>query len=123
LRSRETDAEAKLWQRLRDRRLSGEKFRRQHPLGRYVLDFFAAEVKLAVELDGGGHIEPAQAAYDRERTKNLNRSGIQVIRFPDDDVLLRTDAVLESIAHVLDERRVPHPNPLPPGEGSSTERP
>lgn len=114
LRSSNTDAETTLWHQLRARRLGGYKFRRQHPLGPYILDFYCHEALLAVELDGGQHEEPARAAYDRSREQWLARQGVRVLRFWDHDTLLDTDAVLESILNALR----PHPDPLPEGEGA-----
>jgi very-short-patch-repair endonuclease len=101
LRRKATDAEKYLWSLLRNRQLAGYKFRRQHPLGRFVLDFYCHEAKLCVELDGGQHAEPAQADYDRERTAWLNQEGIRVIRFWNTDVLNNIEGVLQSILIAL----------------------
>jgi very-short-patch-repair endonuclease len=101
LRRKATDAEKYLWSLLRNRQLAGYKFRRQHPLGRFVLDFYCHEAKLCVELDGGQHAEPAQADYDRERTVWLNREGIRVIRFWNTDVFNNIEGVLQSILIAL----------------------
>ncbi len=105
LRRDSSDAESKLWHFLRDRRLGGFKFRRQHPVGRFILDFYCAEAQLAVELDGGQHAEPYQAAYDEERTRVLNEWGICVLRFWDNDALKNTLGVLEMIWEALHEQR------------------
>jgi ATP-dependent helicase HrpA/adenine-specific DNA-methyltransferase len=86
LRSRLTDAEKLLWHILRDRRFCGYKFRRQHPVSRFILDFYCYEEKLAVELDGGVHCSDEQLAYDAERTKELEGAGIRVLRFWNNDV-------------------------------------
>ncbi len=110
LRHRSTDAERKLWHHLRNRRLAGYKFRRQHPLPPYVLDFVCLESNLVVELDGGQHLE--QVAHDQRRTAFLQSKGFQVLRFWDDDVLLKTEAVLEEILRQLN---TPHPDLLPAG--------
>ena len=67
LRKQATPAERKLWSIVRDRRLDGYKFRRQHGIGRYILDFYCSKAKLAVEVDGSVHDDPARAEYDRER--------------------------------------------------------
>jgi very-short-patch-repair endonuclease len=101
LRRKATDAEKYLWSLLRNRQLAGYKFRRQHPLGRFVLDFYCHEAKLCVELDGGQHAETAQAEYDRERTAWLNQEGIRVIRFWNTDVLNNIEGVLQSILIAL----------------------
>jgi len=94
LRRRQTDAESRLWGYLRDRRFLGLKFRRQVPSGRYVLDFYCHELRMAVELDGGQHLE---SAYDIERDAWLVEQGIRVVRFWNHDVLARTDVVLEAL--------------------------
>ena len=101
LRRRATRAEIVLWHQLRGRRLEGFKFRRQHRVGPYVLDFYCSQARLAIELDGGGHAEPGQAAYDRERTRELESRGIRELRFWNHDVLKRREAVLAEIAEVL----------------------
>lgn len=111
LRKRQADAEQKLWRYLRDRQLQGLKFRRQFPLPPYVLDFYCAERKLVLELDGGQHIESAQ--YDLERTAFLQARGFTILRFWNDDVILKTDAVLNRI--LLEIEKPPHPGPLPAG--------
>jgi very-short-patch-repair endonuclease len=115
LRVGSTDAECKLWRYLRNRLLGGYRFRRQTPLGKYVADFVCMDAKLVVELDGGQHLE--RTRKDDLRSAYLARGKFQVIRFWDDDVLLRTDAVLKQILHALMQAS-PHPNPLPQtGEG------
>jgi very-short-patch-repair endonuclease len=95
------DAESYLWQFLRDRRLCGYKFRRQHPVGRYILDFYCEQTKLAIELDGGQHQE--QVTYDDRRTAQLNATGIKVIRFWNNEVLTLPEQVLEEILFNLSE--------------------
>ena len=80
---------------------SGLKFRRQFPLGPYVLDLWCAEARLVVEVDGAHHLEPDQAAHDAERTAWLEARGARVVRFLDTEVLLETDAVVQRIADVL----------------------
>ena len=114
LRQKQTDAEQLLWGLLRDRRLAGKKFRRQHPVDRYILDFYCHELKLAIELDGGQHSEEATKQYDEDRTRHLNEHGIRVIRLWNNQVLQETDAVLESLWNALT------PTPLPGGEGRWT---
>ena len=115
LRHNSTDAERRLWYYLRNRQLDGYRFRRQVPLGRYIVDFACIESKLIVELDGGQHAE--QMAEDAERTNYLARGGLRVVRFWNDDVLIRTESVLERILVALREAS-PHPSPLPQaGEG------
>ncbi len=93
-----TPAEAKLWEALRDRKVAGLKFRRQHPIGVYVLDFFCLEKMLAIEVDGGIHALPNQAERDRERTCQLNEQGIRVLRFTNEQILQNLEAVITEIA-------------------------
>ena len=81
-----TFAEEKLWQALRNRRLAGLKFRRQHPYERFVLDAFCVEHQLEIEIDGGVHADPAQAIHDRERAEFLQVRGIRVLRFSNAEV-------------------------------------
>jgi very-short-patch-repair endonuclease len=95
LRQPLTPAEQRLWAALRDRRLEGYKFRRQHPIDRFIVDFFCHECALAVEVDGNSHV--TQAEYDQARTEWLNEHGYTVIRFTNEDVLKRLHAVLEAI--------------------------
>ena len=97
LRRAQTDAESLLWSRLRGRRLADLRFRRQHTAYGYILDFYCARARLGVELDGGQHVETEERGHDLQRSKELLRHGIRVIRFFNDEVLLRTDDVLEVI--------------------------
>ncbi|MEO0031604.1 MAG: hypothetical protein RIS94_1362 [Pseudomonadota bacterium] len=114
LRRNQTDAEARLWQRLRNRQIAGAKFTRQVPLGPYVVDFCCRPIKLVLELDGGQH---ADNPRDLERTRRLEAHGYRVVRFWNNDVLTNTDGVLQAIAlAVAKAAQPPHPNPLPGGE-------
>lgn len=116
LRSRQTDAEQKLWYRLRAKRFLGLKFKRQYPLGPFIVDFVCLARGLAIEIDGGQHQE--QQDEDARRTRYLNQHGLRVLRYWNDDVLNRTDAVLEHLRLCLAETPSP-PAPLPhAGEGS-----
>jgi very-short-patch-repair endonuclease len=107
LRQQMTDAERRLWRHLRAHRLEGAKFRRQWPLGRYVVDFICLPAKLVVEVDGGQH---ADSESDRIRDGWLEAQGYRVLRFWNNEVLQETDAVLERIVEWLD---VPPSPPLP----------
>ena len=100
LRNAGTDAERRLWQHLRLRQFAGCKFRRQVPIAGYIADFVCPEMKLIVELDGGQHVE--QAAYDARRTHALEAEGYRVLRYWNDDVLVRTTGVLEDILRALE---------------------
>jgi adenine-specific DNA-methyltransferase len=97
LRCRRTPAEQVLWATLRDRRLVGLKFRRQHVFGPYVLDFCAPLVCLVVELDGTSHDDDEHRTYDAARTEYLVAHGYRVIRFRNDDVLADLPNVLRRI--------------------------
>ncbi len=112
-----TDAEQLLWRHLRNRQLSGFKFRRQHEIGHYIVDFACAETLLIVELDGGQHAD--QVVYDERRTLQLQAMGYRVLRFWNNDVLLDIESVLTVILDVL-ASPAPHPNPLPAGERGSS---
>lgn len=101
LRKNQTDAESLLWQLLRDRQLNQCKFRRQHPIEPYILDFYCHEQKLAIELDGGQHNERSAIEKDRDRTAFLEKQGITVLRFWNSEVLQNTEAVLEQIYNAL----------------------
>src|SRR5579863_525367 len=91
LRANSTDAEMRLWSRLRRKQLDGFRFRRQQPLGNYVVDFFCPEAKLIVEVDGGQH---AESASDDVRTRWLEARGDRIVRFWNNDVLANTEGVL-----------------------------
>lgn len=103
LRSRQTDAEIRMWSRLRDRRLFGFRFVRQEQIGPYFADFACREANLVVELDGSQH---AESAYDERRTKVIEGHGYRVVRFWNTDVLLHTDDVLQVIADELATSRL-----------------
>ncbi len=97
LRSGMTPAESRLWESLRHRRLGGLRFRRQHGIGRVVLDFYCAAHKLAVEVDGGIHDTAPQAERDAERTRFLAGMEIRVVRVHNDEVLTDITTVLRRI--------------------------
>ena len=123
LRKRQTDAEQRLWTRLRDRQLLGFKFRRQHLIGRYIADFCCAEARFVIELDGDQHA--IDRASDAERTAILEREGYRVLRFWDNDVFQNLEGVLVRIAEALKTPHpspTPHPGPLPKGEREQKNR-
>jgi very-short-patch-repair endonuclease len=93
-----TEAEAVLWTALRRRQVAGLRFRKQHPVGPYILDFYCSEQSLAVEVDGGVHEDPNVHMRDVVRTLNLNHECITVLRFSNNDVLHHLDTVLDRIA-------------------------
>jgi len=101
LRKQQTDVELLLWQRLRDRRLAGYKFRRQKPIGYYVVDFICVERKLIIEIDGGQHKTLEGKKYDRRRSQFLQKQGYNVIRFWDNEVKQEMDEVLRVVNQAL----------------------
>jgi very-short-patch-repair endonuclease len=130
LRQRHTDAEKLLWALLRNRGLGGFKFRRQHPVDPYVLDFYCAEKRLGIELDGAQHEGPQATCPDERRTARLLKQGIRVVRFPNQDVLADTQSVLKTIwcalhreslapalSHEDREQGTLTPSPSPSGRG------
>jgi very-short-patch-repair endonuclease len=111
LRKQSTDAERLFWSRVRGHRLNGYKFKRQHPIGCYIVDFVCIEVRLVVELDGGQH---AKSNADKTRDAQLRNQGYRVLRFWNNDVLSNIDGVVEQLIENL------RPSPLPSpktGEG------
>jgi primosomal protein N' (replication factor Y) len=103
LRRTQTDAERKLWLHLRNRRTHGVKFRRQHPIEKYIADFCSVESQLIIELDGGQHLE--RTKEDGQRSRFFERKGFRVLRFWNNDVLLNTEAVVEQISRFFGDRR------------------
>ena len=95
LRRNLTDAERALWRVLRNRQVSGYRFRRQAPIGPYIVDFVCFEIRLVIEVDGGQHVE--QAKYDDERTAWLEDAGFRVVRFCNNEVLEDMGAVRDAI--------------------------
>ena len=123
LRREQTDAEKKLWVRLRSRQLGDFKFRRQFVIGPFITDFCCFEQRLVVELDGGQHADQSDA--DRRRSDFLLSRGYRVLRFWDNQVMENIDSVLEQILLALDKAAfegVPSPFPLPKGEGKNKTR-
>lgn len=111
LRSNSTSAEERLWWHIRNRQLIGLKFRRQVPIGTFIVDFLCYEQKLIVEVDGGQH---ADSKKDQVRDIWLKNQGYRVLRFWNVDVLQNTSGVLETIIQSI--TTPPHPRPLPRGE-------
>ena len=121
LRRDPTEAEKRLWSKLRAGQLDGHKFVRQIGIGPYVVDFVCRDAKLVVEVDGSQH---ADSAKDAERTAFLNQLGYRVMRFWNNEVLSNTDGVLQMIVAALaddqrqaDRANAPHPDPLPAEAG------
>jgi ATP-dependent helicase HrpA len=120
LRKNTTNAERLLWHLLRDRQVLDSKFRRQHPMGSYILDFYCHEAKLAIELDGGQHGDGAQLKHDEKRSAWLKEQGITVLRFWNNEVLTNTEGVLQVVYEWLSENGPTSKSsltpPLSPGE-------
>ena len=104
MRKEPTPAEQALWKLLRNRRLAGFKFRRQHPFGRYILDGYCPRAKLVVEADGDTHATPEGQESDRARDEYLAANGILVLRFWNVELAEEEEAILERIATVCGER-------------------
>ena len=105
LRKRATEAETRLWSRLRNRQIANLKFRRQHPFGNRVVDFFCEGAKLAIELDGSGHLSYRGQTSDLDREIDLYEKGIRVLRFQNTDVFNNLDGVLNAIIYAVDPER------------------
>jgi very-short-patch-repair endonuclease len=114
LRRDSTDAECIIWSALRAHRLNGASFRRQTPIGPYVVDFLCHNARLVVELDGGQHFEPQQQRRDARRDAFLTNKGYRVLRFNNHDVITNKAAVLETIAAAINHSPSP---PLPRKRG------
>jgi very-short-patch-repair endonuclease len=104
-RKQSTPAEACLWEALRRKKLYGFYFRRQHPVGRFIADFYCSDCKLVIEIDGEIHNE--QSGYDAARTEEIETYGYQVIRFQNQQILNDLDSVLKTIHQVLLNRSPP----------------
>jgi len=97
LRKQTTEAEEKLWEQLRNRRFEGLKFRRQHPLNRFVADFYCHEKRLVVEVDGGIHNEKEVIERDEGREVDLQNFGLTIIRFTNEEIMTNMGEVLEKL--------------------------
>ena len=111
LRKNPTDAEFKLWQNIREKRIRGYQFYRQKNIGNYIVDFYCPAGKLIIELDGGQHNQPEDREYDAERTAYLNAHGVKVVRFWNNEVLCEMEGVLARL-----EKLTPPNLPLNQGE-------
>jgi very-short-patch-repair endonuclease len=124
LRGALSDAEQKLWRALRRDQIGGLSFRRQHAVGPYVLHFYCPAIRFAVEVDGGQHNLPRERKRDQERTEWLEKKGIHLIRFWNNDVFRNFDGVLGEIVRVSEALCMRRATPTPAlplsGGGSST---
>lgn len=100
LRKNLTPAEAQLWSALRGRQLAGLKFRRQHPVGQFIVDFYCPSCKLVIEVDGDIHTQ--QQVYDEARTQHLQSFGYRVLRFSNEEVLSDLQTVLTHIVEIAE---------------------
>ena len=100
LRRNESDAERKLWYKLRSRQFENLKFRRQHPIGKYIVDFVSLDKKIVIEVDGSQHDKSRNLENDKQRTSWLESEGFRVIRFWNNDVLLNIEGV---VARIIEE--------------------
>ena len=103
------EAEKKLWFRLRRRKIAGHLFRRQVPVGDYIVDFACLSARLIIEVDGGRHRDRDSWILDAKRTASLEANGYLVMRFWNSRVLWEIDTVTETIFHALASRTTPHP--------------
>jgi very-short-patch-repair endonuclease len=103
LRKNMTLAELILWKRLKDRKMFNTKFRKQHPVYIFIVDFYCHEYKLVIEVDGGIHNNNELNEYDLSRTDELNRFGIKVIRFTNDQIVYNIDSVVNKILQTITE--------------------
>ncbi len=113
LRRDMTDSEWRIWSELRKRQIGGHRFRRQHPIGNFILDFVCLDRRLVVEVDGGHHSEPEQLVRDRARDHWLASQGYKVVRVDNQEVFDNLDGVLQTIWAEL-EARTPRPRKRPP---------
>lgn len=117
MRKEPTEAEEKLWQVVRNRKLAGFKFRRQHPFEGFILDFYFDEARLGVEVDGKIHQLAEQLQYDRQREAYLNELGIEIMRFTNDQIESNVFEVARMIKERILEKRKNLPSPLPLSRG------
>jgi very-short-patch-repair endonuclease len=103
LRKNMTLAELVLWKKLKDRKLFKTKFRRQHPVNIFIVDFYCHEYKLAVEIDGEIHFNKEANEYDSDRTNDLNKLGIKVLRFSNDQIIFNIDSVIIKILEEIQD--------------------
>ncbi len=101
LRDNNTEAEKRLWEALRLKKLDGFRFRNQHPIGSDIVDFYCHSAKLAIEVDGGYHLAKEQREYDLGRDKDLSLNGMRILRFSNQEVMGNLEAVLEKIRELL----------------------
>ena len=114
LRAQATDAESLLWRHLRAHRFAGFKFKRQQPIGPYIVDFVCLSARIVIEVDGGQH---SLGTSDEARARYLEANGYRVLRFWNNEVLENTPGVLSAIDTAINAERPPTPDPSPPQAG------
>ena len=120
LRSTMTGPETRLWSKLKARQFQGLKFRRQHGIGPYIVDFYCPEQSLVIEVDGDSHADADQIVKDRQREQYLQSRGLRVIRYINDDIVNNLDGVLEDLAGKVSSGST-SPYPSLPRRGEETE--
>lgn len=110
LRNNATTAEATLWRFLKKSQLVGRKFRRQHSIGNYVVDFYCPAEKLVIELDGESHFHQSSYEYDKGRTEYLQSLNLRILRFENDEVFKTTESVLDKIKSAFQNSTTPNPS-------------
>ena len=101
LRENQTEAEELLWLALKNNQVDGYKFRRQHPISKYIADFYCHSLKLVIEIDGGYHLTEEQQDLDKKRTANIEFQGLKVIRFSNEEILLKLPEVIIKIKEFI----------------------
>ena len=116
LRQLSTKSEQIMWNMLRQRQINNLKFRRQHPIGPFVVDFYCSEINLVIEVDGDIHAFPKNRLKDELRERYIKSQGLRIIRITNGDVFGNIDGVGEFLFKETEKLLTPHPNPLPQGE-------
>ena len=106
LRRQQIPSEVKLWMLLRNRQFRGLKFRRQHSIGGYILDFYCPALRLAIEIDGESHLKPGRDIYVERRQRWIERQGITIVRFLSSDVINNFDGTIERLDEVIRQNLV-----------------
>lgn len=101
LRNNQTESEKILWQRLSNNKLNGFRFKRQHPIGDYIADFYCHKAKLVIEIDGAYHNSPEQKIYDEDRRRIFEELGLVVIRFTDEEIFQEKDRIIQVIESMI----------------------
>jgi len=106
LRNNMTQSESKLWEKLNKKQFLGLRFRRQHPIGSYIADFYCHKLNMVIELDGGIHESPDQKEYDSGRAFDMKELGLTVIRFKNDEINDNIDEVLKRIGEYVQQKLI-----------------